>query len=196
MPSAKRVISDNNAADLFAGFPVKNYSTSLVWYEKLLGYPPAFLPNNIEAVWELAEHRYFYIKVLPEHAGNALNLVFLSDLDGFVGQVYGKETAYKEAGSEFLNCRVIGVGRTWKPELRQFPEGPKKAYPALMAFREIYSPYSGRILSASIYDGSKLQNGMVVEGPAIIERTDTTVFVVPNSTVRVDKYNNFILELL
>lgn len=51
------------------------------------GCPPAFLPNEIEAVWELAEHGYVFIKVLPEHAGHASNLVFLSDLDNFISQV-------------------------------------------------------------------------------------------------------------
>jgi hypothetical protein len=73
--------------DLFAGFYVKNYSSALVWYERLLGCPPAFLPNEIEAVWELAENRYLFIKELPEKAGQGYNLFFLSDLDGFMAQI-------------------------------------------------------------------------------------------------------------
>jgi hypothetical protein len=32
-------------------------------------------------VWELAEHRYLYIEVLPERAGHALHTVFVDDLD-------------------------------------------------------------------------------------------------------------------
>ena len=48
--------------DLFAGVPVADYTTALAWYERLLGSPPAFVPNEIEAVWELAEHRYLYIE--------------------------------------------------------------------------------------------------------------------------------------
>ncbi len=86
MNEANRVFSDRLTADLFGGFPVKNYEESLAWYNRLLGRSPAFLPNEIEAVWELAEHRYFFIKVLPEHAGHAFNLVFLSDFDGFINQ--------------------------------------------------------------------------------------------------------------
>src|SRR6266851_2461735 len=87
MVKAKKVFSDKLTADLLAGFPVKDYSSSLAWYERLLGCPPAFLPNDIEAVWELAEHRYIFVKVLPEHAGHVFNLVFLSDLDSFIAQV-------------------------------------------------------------------------------------------------------------
>lgn len=45
------------ALDLFAGIPVSDYPAALAWYERLLGTPPAFFPNDTEAVWELAEHR-------------------------------------------------------------------------------------------------------------------------------------------
>jgi catechol 2,3-dioxygenase-like lactoylglutathione lyase family enzyme len=67
--------------DLFAGIPVSDYRRGLAWYQRLLGSEPAFFPNPIEAVWELAEHRYLYIKELPERAGHALHLVFVEDLD-------------------------------------------------------------------------------------------------------------------
>ncbi len=87
MANAKAVFSDGLIADLFAGFPVRDYSAALAWYERLLGRPPAFLPNEIEAVWELDEHRYLFIKVLPGDVGHAFNLVFLSDLEGFMAQV-------------------------------------------------------------------------------------------------------------
>jgi hypothetical protein len=70
--------------DLFAGIPVRDYAAALAWYERFLGGPPAFLPNDAEAVWELAEHRYVYIIVAPERAGNAVNTVFLEDLDTVV----------------------------------------------------------------------------------------------------------------
>jgi hypothetical protein len=43
--------------DLFAGMPVSDYAASVAWYEKLLG-PAAFVPDDTEAVWELAEHCY------------------------------------------------------------------------------------------------------------------------------------------
>lgn len=72
---------------LFAGFPVKDYALAFTWYERLFGCPPAFLPNEIEAVWQLAEHRYVFIKVLPEHAGHAFNLLFLNNLDVFMNQI-------------------------------------------------------------------------------------------------------------
>ncbi|MFC1411918.1 VOC family protein [Streptacidiphilus sp. N1-12] len=67
--------------DLFAGIPVRGYTEAVAWYERLLGATPSFLPNDTEAVWELAEHRYLYIVVQPEHAGHALHTVFVDDLE-------------------------------------------------------------------------------------------------------------------
>ena len=60
--------------DLFAGIPVTDYAAALPWYEQFFGGRPAFLPNDIEAVWEVAEHRYIYIVQEPGRAGNALVL--------------------------------------------------------------------------------------------------------------------------
>src|SRR4051812_42947578 len=51
------------------------------WYERLLGAGPSFLPNDVEAVWELAEHRYVYVELLPERAGRAMHSLFVDDLD-------------------------------------------------------------------------------------------------------------------
>jgi catechol 2,3-dioxygenase-like lactoylglutathione lyase family enzyme len=76
--------------DLFAGIPVKDLAEAQAWYEKLLGAPPSFLPNDSEAVWELAEHRYLFIEVLPDKAGAALHTVFVDDLDGFLAQTAGR----------------------------------------------------------------------------------------------------------
>lgn len=73
--------------DLFAGIPVRDRGASTTWYERLLGGPPVFLPNDTEAVWELAEHRYLYIEQLPERAGYAMHTVFVGDFDDRVSLI-------------------------------------------------------------------------------------------------------------
>ena len=73
--------------DLFAGIPVRDYAVATAWYERLLGAPPSFLPNDTEAVWELAEQRFVYIDVRPEHAGHAMHTVFVSDFDARISQI-------------------------------------------------------------------------------------------------------------
>ena len=75
------------ALDLFAGIPVVDYAAALPWYEQFFGGQPSFLPNDTEAVWEVAEHRYIYIVQAPERAGNALVLSFVDDLEDRVAQI-------------------------------------------------------------------------------------------------------------
>lgn len=76
--------------DLFAGIPVREYAAALAWYERLLGSPPAFVPNDIEAVWELAEHRYLVIEVRADHAGHAKHTVFVDALDALEAEIAGR----------------------------------------------------------------------------------------------------------
>ena len=83
------------AVDLFAGLPVTDYELSLTWYERLLG-APAFFPNEVEAVWEIGEHRYLYIDVRPEHDGHAMHTLFVDDLDAWVRRLDDKGRAPTE----------------------------------------------------------------------------------------------------
>ena len=86
------------AVDLFAGVPVTDYAAALPWYERFFGGPPAFLPNDTEAVWEVDAHRYIYIVQDPGRAGNALVLSFVDDLGDRVAGIAqrGIEPARRE----------------------------------------------------------------------------------------------------
>jgi hypothetical protein len=86
------------ALDLFAGIPVADYGAALPWYERFFGATPSFLPNDTEAVWEVAGHRYVYIVQDRERAGNALVLSFVDDLDARVAELArrGIESARRE----------------------------------------------------------------------------------------------------
>ena len=86
------------AVGIFAGIPVRDYASALDWYKRLLGAEPAFYPNDIEAVWELAEHRHVFIKVAPEHAGHATHTLFVGDFDARMAQIAarGLEPAERE----------------------------------------------------------------------------------------------------
>lgn len=73
--------------ELFAGIPVSDLAAAKVFYEKLFGAPPSFLPNDTEAVWTLADQRHIYVELLPGRAGHALHTLFVDDLDGVLGRI-------------------------------------------------------------------------------------------------------------
>jgi hypothetical protein len=67
------------AVGVFAGIPVRDYDSALEWYKRLLGAEPAFYPNDIEAVWRLAEDRYVYIIQDLDRAGGAVSMIWVDD---------------------------------------------------------------------------------------------------------------------
>jgi predicted enzyme related to lactoylglutathione lyase len=73
--------------ELFAGISVRDLGQAVAWYGQLLGSEPAFLPNDVEAVWEIAEHRHVYVELRPDHAGHALMTMFVDDLDERVAAI-------------------------------------------------------------------------------------------------------------
>lgn len=73
--------------DLFAGIPVNDLVAATSWYESLFGAPPAFRPNDTEAVWEVGPHQYVYVVIDAGHAGNALVTVIASDFDARIAGI-------------------------------------------------------------------------------------------------------------
>lgn len=55
--------------------------------------------------------------------------------------------------------------------------------------------YFGGWISTPIYDRADLGPGMVFDGPAIIEQSDTTSVVEPNMRARVDAFRNVLVEV-
>ena len=71
---------------LFAGIRVRDLAASRGWYEQLLG-EPAFAPNDVELVWQLAAERFVYIEQDPDRAGDGLVTAFVDDLDGWLSRI-------------------------------------------------------------------------------------------------------------
>ena len=86
------------ALDLFAELSVSDYQAALAWYEQLLGGPPVMYPNDIEAVWELAEHQYLVVEHRPDHAGHGQVTIFSEDFDERIEAITGRgvEPALRE----------------------------------------------------------------------------------------------------
>jgi hypothetical protein len=73
--------------DLFAGIYVSDYEAAKPWYVRLLGSEPAFNATDTESVWELAEHRWLYIKENGQRSGHAEHAIMIDDLVGRVADI-------------------------------------------------------------------------------------------------------------
>ena len=67
--------------ELFAGIAVRDRAVAVDWYRRLFDAEPSMYPNDVEAVWELAESRHVYVEQVPERAGHSAVTLFVDDLD-------------------------------------------------------------------------------------------------------------------
>jgi N-methylhydantoinase A len=102
---------------------------------------------------------------------------------------FGKGTSRAESVMEVMTLRLEALKATDKPRLRFEAEGPADASAARKGSREVYLRGLGA-MQAATYDGNRLAPGNALEGPAIVERTDTTIFVPSGHEARMDGYRS------
>jgi len=118
------------------------------------------------------------------------------DFESMYESVYGIGSAYREAGIELISISIDAIGVAPKPKIMAHPHNGKNASGALLGKRDIF--FTGDImnfLSTKVYDLSRLTPGNILEGPAVVEGTNTTVLIPKNVTCEVDSYLNLIIEL-
>jgi catechol 2,3-dioxygenase-like lactoylglutathione lyase family enzyme len=76
--------------ELFAGMIVSDLERARDFYGRLLGAGPAFLPNEREVVWTLAEHRHLYVEAGRGLAGGGLVTLIVDDLEQRVAAIAGR----------------------------------------------------------------------------------------------------------
>jgi len=97
--------------------------------------------------------------------------------------------------ADIVSLRVSAIGRLGKPEFPKIPPGD--ATPPLAARRATRSViFEGTgTLEAAVFDRTKLLQGNVIPGPAIIEEVASTTVVEPGDTVIVNAYGHLIMTL-
>jgi N-methylhydantoinase A/acetone carboxylase, beta subunit len=110
-------------------------------------------------------------------------------------------TAYLEAFGRLLegipmrvmNYRVAVVGHRPQFDMRSFaPASGKPAEECRTGTRRVY--VGGAWHDTPVYDRLELGIGATVQGPAILEQADTTIFVDPGLEGRVDEFGNLIIS--
>lgn len=109
-------------------------------------------------------------------------------------RLYGYELSAEGTPVELINVRVKSVGRVEKPSLPRLPAGTADPSRAAKKPRRAYVPERDRFEELQVFDGHALQAGNRISGPALIERTDTTIFVSAAYDARIDDYGTAIVE--
>jgi N-methylhydantoinase A len=96
---------------------------------------------------------------------------------------------------QLINARLICIGETKKPVLKEERYAGEDPADAFKRRRPVYLPNEKRFADVGVFDGAKLRYGNRIKGPAIIEQVNTTTFVTPEYHVLVDRFGSFTLYL-
>lgn len=128
----------------------------------------------------------------------ALRAVEDGDLDSIVNafhsehnRLYGYDLAAEGTDLELINVRVRAIGYTDAPDLPTLPVGGEDPKHAQKGSRRAYLPESGTFAEIPVFDGHVLEAGNVIDGPGLVERTDTTIFVSQSYTAKVDQHGGY-----
>jgi N-methylhydantoinase A len=107
---------------------------------------------------------------------------------------FGYQLPEDVATVELVNARAAAIGLTDDVQLPP-SEGGGRADAARKGSRHVYFDETGDFTETPIYDRARLDADASIEGPAVIEQTDTTVLVPPGASARVDGYLNIIIDV-
>jgi N-methylhydantoinase A len=91
-----------------------------------------------------------------------------------------------------LNLHVTAIGRRPKLDLAGLAPQAGRVEAARRGSRPVY--VDGQWHEATIYARRELPVGAQIDGPAILEQNDATVFIEPDLQARVDRFGNVIIE--
>jgi N-methylhydantoinase A len=95
---------------------------------------------------------------------------------------------------ENVNLRLSSVGKAWNVEVHRGELTTRDASVALKGRRPAYLSSSRTLVEMSVYDGSAIEPGMRLTGPAIVELPDTNIVVDDHFDLECDVFGNFVLD--
>ena len=133
--------------------------------------------NEVTVPWES--------KALTEESFAEIRRTF----DEIYAVKFGPETVRKGSPLELITFRIEALRPVEKPALRPDPEVSGGQAPTPKGRRTVYLPRVGAT-EIPVYDFSNFEPGMSLMGPAIIERSDTTILIPPGQEARIDGFRN------
>ena len=113
---------------------------------------------------------------------------------GRYAELYGRGALAHGAGIDLVNCRLIATGAS-----RATPVAPglgaADPEPARRGARAAWLPGGTAPMRTPVYDGERVTPGMLVAGPALVERRDTTILLGADDRARVEPFGDLVVEV-
>lgn len=108
-------------------------------------------------------------------------------------RTYGEGTSWTNVAVVLLNYTITVTGRQAKPSLGPANMAPTSPEAMLQATRPVFLPSLREWRDIPVYDDHLFTAGSQVEGPAILDGYDTTIYVPPASRIERDRYMNYVM---
>ena len=95
------------------------------------------------------------------------------------------------ADKELVNLRSVVRDKELSVKAPSVSRGNDKPSRAFISKTKVYM--EGKTKFASLYERSKLKQGNIVKGPAIVLEMDSTTVILPGHSGRVDKFGNILI---
>jgi N-methylhydantoinase A len=115
--------------------------------------------------------------------------------DELYEKAFGQGSGYREAGKEILTFRLTATGLLMKPDIKAEQIQRSDGAHALKGHRDVYFEEERKFVSTGVYDFTKMQPGIEVDGPSIIETPVTTIVINPNDRAAMDEFFNIRIHL-
>jgi N-methylhydantoinase A len=100
--------------------------------------------------------------------------------------------AMPERAVEIVNLRLQATGLVSKPDLALETTFECDGGEAFLGRKQTVC--EGRVRQVALYDRERLPPGARFDGPALVVQMDSTVYLAPGWSARVDGYRNLVLE--
>jgi N-methylhydantoinase A len=108
------------------------------------------------------------------------------------GAIYGWSDSAMPVTIAQLKLHATGMRRPIV--LNKQPISPEDPFSAFKRSRQVYFNDLGGFRDTPCYDGNRLRHGNMIEGPAIVEETKTTIVVPKGHVLTLDAYENYMLK--
>jgi N-methylhydantoinase A len=108
---------------------------------------------------------------------------------------YGPGTAWVDSEVNLITVRVTGIGSVEKFKPKSFEYNPQKVSDFPRKQRIVYLPMERKTEELAVYNDQEITPGTILSGPAIIERSQTTIYIPNGVNAYMDDYRNYVLEM-
>lgn len=109
-------------------------------------------------------------------------------------RLFGYALREDDAVVELVSIRLSALGDTDKPLAVNEALSDPGVEHLLKTRRDVFQPETGKFADTPVYDGDRLQHGNRLEGPAMIEKITTSIFVPSGFSLVVDAFGGCVLE--